>query len=77
MADFWRIRLISEERLIDIEIKFARQEDLLESLNQTVYRQQKKIDELEALCAALARRMQDSSAGGDESSGADERPPHY
>ena len=45
---------MNEDRIVDIEIKIARQEDLLDSLNQLVYQQQKKIDELEALCAALA-----------------------
>ena len=50
---------MNEDRIVDIEIKIARQEDLLDSLNQLVYQQQKKIDELEALCAALARRLKD------------------
>jgi SlyX protein len=55
-----------ENRLVEIEIKIARHEDLVEALNQMVYQQQKKIDELEALCGALARRMKDmqSSDGG-------------
>ena len=46
-----------DERLVNLEIKLASQDDLLDTLNQTIYRQQKKIDELDALCAALARRM--------------------
>ena len=36
-------RMITEERLVDIEIKIARQEDLVETLNKTVYQQQKKL----------------------------------
>ena len=35
-----------EERLIQIESKLAHQEYLLDVLNQTVYKQQIKIDEL-------------------------------
>lgn len=66
-----------EERLTDIEIKVARQEDLLDTLNQTVYRQQKKIGELEALCAALARQMKAGSASSQDNEFVDERPPHY
>lgn len=67
-----------ENRLVEIEIKLARQEDLLDTLNQTIYRQQKKIDELEALCIALARRMQEVRQGADEQrTPADEIPPHY
>ncbi len=65
-----------ENRLVEIEIKIARHEDLMETLNQTVYRQQKKIDELEALCAALARRVMDQR-GDDGGSLAHEPPPHY
>ncbi|RQO37092.1 SlyX protein [Herminiimonas sp. KBW02] len=68
---------MNEDRFVDIEIKIARQEDLLDSLNQLVYQQQKKIDELEALCAALARRLKDVVSGGNEQSAANERPPHY
>ncbi len=63
-----------------MEIKIAQQEDLLENLNQTVYRQQKKLDELEALCLALAGRLKDMAALAASSAGqrvADERPPHY
>ena len=65
-----------EDRLVDIEIKLARQEDLVETLNRIVYQQQKKIDELEALCMALARQhkeWRDAAAPGS----AHEKPPHY
>ena len=67
----------NDERLTNIEIKIARQEDLVETLNQMVYRQQKKIDELESLCAALARHVKDASGAGHDAGGANERPPHY
>lgn len=66
-----------ENRLVDIEIKLARQEDLVDTLNQTIYRQQKKIDELEALCMALARRMQEVQHAANERGPAHEIPPHY
>lgn len=69
---------MDEERLVDIEIKLARQEDLLDTLNDTVYRQQRRIDELEALCAALAKRVaeaQRSNNGGQQA--VHEIPPHY
>ncbi|QAU32836.1 SlyX family protein [Janthinobacterium sp. 17J80-10] len=69
---------MTENRLVEIEIKLARQEDLMDTLNQTIYRQQKKIDELEALCMALARHVQDVRQRADELGGAgDEKPPHY
>ena len=65
-----------DERLVNLEIKLASQDDLLDTLNQMVYRQQKKIDELDALCAALARRMTELPT---QASGtlAHDKPPHY
>ncbi len=64
-----------EDRFIDIEIKLAHQEDLVETLNQTVYQQGRKIDQLEAMVAKLAehvRTLQERGQGP-----VNERPPHY
>jgi len=69
--------MTTEERLVDIEIKLARQDDMVDSLNQLVYQQQKKIDELEALCSALARHIKDMRDAASEPGAANERPPHY
>jgi SlyX protein len=67
--------LTADERLIELEIKLTRQDDMLDALNQVVYQQQKKIDHLEALCIELARRIREAAdAGGGPR---DERPPHY
>lgn len=66
-----------DDRLIAIESKIAQQEDLVDTLNRTVYDQQKKIDRLEALMSALARRMKDSAAGPSDGADDNERPPHY
>jgi SlyX protein len=66
-----------EDRLIAIESKIAQQEDLVESLNQTIYAQQKKIDQLEDLFSALVRRVKDSASDPEERSLDNERPPHY
>jgi len=67
---------MNEERLIDIELKLTSQEDLLDSLNKTVYEQQKKIDELEALCTALAHRLVEWRESGSQTP-INEPPPHY
>lgn len=67
----------TEERLMDLEVRIARQEDLIDALNQTVYRQQTKLDELEALCAALAKRVKEVADNLSEEAPLDERPPHY
>ncbi|SNS12400.1 SlyX protein [Noviherbaspirillum humi] len=69
--------MISDERLANIEMQLARQDDLVETLNKLVYRQQKKIDELEALCAALARHVKDLRDAARDASPADDKPPHY
>lgn len=66
-----------EDRLIDIEIKLSRQEDLVEELNKLVYRQQQKIDQLDKLCEALLRHVRELSDTATERSAANEKPPHY
>lgn len=68
----------TEERLIDFEIRLSRQDDLVDTLNTQVYRQQKKIDELEALCAAMAGRIRELAVmASQKNTVVDERPPHY
>lgn len=65
----------SEERFVNIEIKVAHQEDLVDELNQRVYDQQKQIDKLEQRLAALAQHIRDNPQGGQGP--VNERPPHY
>lgn len=67
---------MNEDRIVDIEIKLTRQEDLVDTLNRTVYEQQKKIDELETLCAALAHRVKELTEASQQNP-LNERPPHY
>ncbi|WP_338768358.1 SlyX family protein [Massilia sp. METH4] len=62
------------ERFVDIEIKLAHQEDLVESLNQRIYEQQKQIDQLEAMIAKLAEHVRTRDAA---QAPLNERPPHY
>jgi SlyX protein len=69
--------MTSEDRLVNIEIKIASQEDLVDTLNRTVYQQQKKIDELETLCAVLARQLKEMRESLSERGPANEKPPHY
>jgi SlyX protein len=68
---------MTDQRLENIEIKLTRQEDLLETLNMQVYQQQKKIDELSMLCAALVKRLKETSSDQNQSGLPHERPPHY
>ncbi|MFZ6692665.1 SlyX family protein [Undibacterium sp. SXout20W] len=68
----------TEERLVDFEIRLSRQDDLVDTLNTQVYRQQKKIDELEALLTAMAARMRELAITANQrNTMVDERPPHY
>lgn len=67
----------NEDRLIAIESKLTSQEDLVEVLNRTVYRQQNKIEELESLCLALAKRLADMPSRDGNDMPAHEKPPHY
>jgi SlyX protein len=66
-----------EPRLMEIEIKLTRQEDMLEALNQVVYQQQKQIDELHSMCAALAGHLAQRADQRGDAAAPDERPPHY
>lgn len=66
-----------EERLVNIETKIAFQEDLIEELNKMVYQQQKELGRLETICKSLARHIESLAEAGNESTPANERPPHY
>lgn len=68
---------MTEDRLIDIEIKLTHQEDTVEALNQVVCQQQKRIDHLEEICAALIRHVKELSDGAAEQRTTNETPPHY
>ena len=64
-----------EDRFVDIEIKLAHQEDLVETLNQTIYQQGRRIDQLEAMVAKLAEHVRCLQDGGQTP--INEKPPHY
>jgi SlyX protein len=66
-----------EERLVNIEMKIAFQEDLVEELNKTIYQQQQKLDRLEAVCRSLAGHIESMAASKDAGMPLNERPPHY
>jgi SlyX protein len=65
-----------EERLNELEAKLAFAEDLIETLNQTVIRQQGQIDSMQQQLRLLHQQLQDVLP--DESRTLrDELPPHY
>ncbi|MBN8778674.1 SlyX family protein [Thiobacillus sp.] len=67
---------MSDARLTELETKLAFAEDLLETLNQIVVRQQDQIDSLQQQLRLLNERLKDSRP--DETrTPRDEIPPHY
>lgn len=64
-----------EDRFVNLEIKLSQQEDLLDELNKTIYRQERRIDGLEAMVAKLADHLRSVRDAGQAP--LNERPPHY
>jgi SlyX protein len=67
---------MNEQRIIELEIKAAYKEDLLQELNKIVAQQQHQIHLLEKTCQLLHERMNSLRLeNGDEV--IDPPPPHY
>ncbi len=64
-----------EKRLVDLEVKAAYADDLLDQLNRTVFRQQQQIESLARELLALRQQIAAGGAPG-PGGGGDERPPH-
>ena len=64
-----------ESRLAEIESKLSFSEELLETLNRTVYRQQQQIDQLRLELGALREQVRTSLPAESRNLG-DETPPH-
>ncbi|HSC79445.1 MAG TPA: SlyX family protein [Chitinolyticbacter sp.] len=65
-----------EDRLIELEIKLAFQEDLLESLNKIVSQQQLQLDAQQEQLRELYRQLQ-AMEFGPRGAPQQEIPPHY
>ena len=68
---------MSEERIIELEIKAAYQEELIDSLNSVVAQQQTQIGKLEETCKLLNDKIKNISYSEPEKNQLDEIPPHY
>jgi SlyX protein len=66
----------AQDRLTELETKLAFAEDLLETLNQTVVRQQAQLDSLQQQLRLLHQQLQDARPE-DARTPRDEIPPHY
>lgn len=65
-----------ENRLTEIEIKLTQMEDLVDTLNLTVFRQQEQIANLQQQHQLLSQQLQ-AIALADPREPKDETPPHY
>ena len=65
-----------ESRLAEIETKLSFSEELLETLNSTVYRQQQQIDRLQEELRALREQVR-AALPAEPRNLRDETPPHY
>ncbi len=65
-----------DERITNLEIKLSFSEDMLEELNQTVFKQQQRIELLMKEIQALKLQMA-SNMPSDSNNPRDEIPPHY
>ena len=66
----------AEQRLTELEIRSGFAEDLLDTLNQTVYRQQQQIERLQRELTELRQQLSEGSGAAPRSL-RDELPPHY
>lgn len=66
---------MTEDRITNLEIKLSFTEDLIEKLNETVYKQQQQIEFLYRELKAIKEQASASGSGG--ISLKDEIPPHY
>ena len=66
---------MTEDRITNLEIKLSFTEDLIEKLNETVYKQQQQIEFLYREIKAIKEQANNGSSGS--SSLRDEIPPHY
>jgi len=69
--------MTDSERIVEIEAKLSLAEDLLDTLNMTVFRQQEALARLERQVTELRRQIANMSAPGAAGQAADEVPPHY
>lgn len=67
---------MNESRLTELESKLAFTEDLLETLNDTVIRQQRQLDSLQEQLRLLHQQVRDSQPD-EPLTPRDEIPPHY
>lgn len=66
-----------EDRITELEIKLALQDDLLDTLNRTVAEQQLQISRMYGELVSLSQYIRSMELPGGRSKPEDEIPPHY
>lgn len=66
-----------EDKLIDMEIRFAHQQDHIEQLDQVIYTQQQRIDDLSERLENLEKRLKSMTESNILKPEEDSPPPHY
>ncbi|MDO8714404.1 MAG: SlyX family protein [Polynucleobacter sp.] len=67
---------MTEDRITNLEIKLSFTEDLIDQLNQTVYKQQQQIEFLYRELKSIKEQASGEDGAGSNSP-KDEVPPHY
>ena len=67
---------MTEDRITNLEIKLSFTEDLIDQLNQTIYKQQQQIEFLYRELKSIKEQASNGDGAGN-SSPKDEIPPHY
>ena len=68
---------MSESRITELETKLAFAEDLLDTLNLAIIRQQRQIDNLQEQFRLLHQQVRDSQTDSEATTPREEIPPHY
>lgn len=68
---------MNEERIINLEIRFAHQDEFLTQLNLIVVEQQKTIERLQKELLDLKRNINSEGGVSPTRTLADDKPPHY
>jgi len=67
---------MTEDRITNLEIKLSFTEDLIDQLNQTIYKQQQQIEFLYRELKSIKEQSSNGDNAGNNSP-KDEIPPHY
>lgn len=66
--------MVDEQRIAELEMKVAFQEDTIQALNDLVYLQQTHIEKIERMCVELHSQLRHL---GEDKHDPTEKPPHY